>query len=1395
MLPADQLSSELERYVTGRLAHALDLPAWHVDPASTLHDLGAGRAEIDELLLALRTDLGIAADPAGVCQAWDVRRLVSWLADAISPGADPAAAGHPLSIGQRALWYLHQLSPNASAYNVSRALRVGNGALEPAVARELMQQIVDRHPMLRTRYRVVNGEPVQVIDERQAADFAVVDARSFKPPEITEWLRHESTRPFDLEHGPVIRARMLRTGREDIMVVSGHHIALDMWSMLLIGRELLLLYGLRQSRRQAPPPPVAEYTDFVRWQESWLASDRAALAWDHWQRDLAGELPVLRLPQDRPRPAVLAYRGGSHQFWLDSDITARLRALAAAERTTMFVALLAAYQAVLHRYSGQDDLVVASPMSGRTRREFEDVVGYFVNLVLIRAHFQPELPFRTHLHRVRRSVVAALEHQDFPFPTIVQRLAPVRDLSENPFLRAAFALQKAVGFEDEAFAPLVVGPAADGERPVQVSDLTLDTMALDLTAVQADLTLMAVEAGDRLLVSLQYDTDLFDHATIARLGASLRALVADAVTDPDRAVSRLALLGAADRGAIVRGPQGAADDCCVHQLVEAQADRTPDATAVSFGDRTVSYRELDECANAVAARLIALGVGPGQRVALCIDRSIEMVVGLLGVSKAGGVYVPLDPATPAERLRTMVGDAQPTAVLTSGGHLELVSALLDGAGEGPELILLDGPMARRRQRPSSGVGPEDPFYVMYTSGTTGRPKGTINLHAGVVNHLRWRQATFELGPGDRVLHKTPYTFDVSVWELFLPLSVGARLVVAAPGGHLDPAYLKATIEQEQISVVHFVPSMLEVFLDEQDLSGCQRLRYVMCGGESLTESLQRRFFERFDLDLHLCYGPTETCIAVTYLRCTRADVRRGIRIGRPISNTTAYLLDPDGQPVPSGVIGEIHIGGRSVGGGYLHDPALTAQRFVADPFADTAGALMYRTGDLGLLRSDGCIEFVGRRDGQVKVRGFRIELGDVEAALRTHPEVRQVIVRADQAPGGTRLVAYLVARTPEAGLPHATELRSHAERLLPNYMVPAAFVLLDRLPVGPTGKIDVQRLPPADLGSMSRAIVAPRTAVEARVASIWERVLGVSPIGVTDDFFEIGGHSLLAVRLTAALEAEFGQALPVSAVVASPTVEQLASTIADHLHRGPGGSWSPVVTLRAGTDGPAMWWVHPSGGTVMCYHDLAARLDQRWPLYALEARGLRGEAPPHRRIEEMAACYVAAIETTRGGDEPVILGGWSLGGVIAFEMAQQLTRRGRRVGQVFLVDAPAPRHRAAGDKAAGDRAEADVAELPSCGDPLLDIVAAGAQALRAYRAEPASFPVMLVCGTEWPGFDTLDQWKPLCDQAEVHLVEGGHHSLLKEPCVAELARVLGRAVSHQDIPTSRLGVPDLRRQP
>jgi amino acid adenylation domain-containing protein/non-ribosomal peptide synthase protein (TIGR01720 family)/FkbM family methyltransferase len=954
---------------------------------------------------------------------------------------------YPLSHGQQALWFLHQVNPNSPTYNESWLWRIRSD-LDVQLLRSAFQALMARHPTLRTTYANSPAGPVQRVHHAPPVVFEAADASGWRPHQLQERLSEEARRPFDLATGPVMRFYLCRlSAQEHVLLTTTHHIVLDLWSMTVLMGDLQALYAMLKAGvpPQLPPLPVG-YKDFVAWQTRMLAGPEGERLWSYWLKQLGGELPVLQLPTDRPRPPALTDRGATHPFEFSRRLTRGLRELARQEGVTLYPILLASIFALLHRWTGQDDVLVGCLAAGRGQPEFEKVIGFFANMLPLRGDLSGRPTFRSLLRQARKTTLEGLEHQSFPFSMLVQRLLPHRDPSRSPLCDVTLQLQNAHRIDVDPDAERFEMASAE-DRTVRLSfgDAVVELLHLEHPIAKNDVNLMLFQTAGQLAGWAHYNTDLFDAGTIQRLVEHWVNLLEGAVADPDREVASLPLMSELDRRQVLREWNATRIDyprhVCLHDLIQRQVENTPNAIALAFEGRELSYRELNQRSNRLAHHLRRLGVGPDVLVGVCAERSLEMVVALLAVLKAGGAYTPLDPDYPSERLAFMLRDAQAPVLLTQRRLADLL------AEHQAHVVFLDDEVPAWADSPDdnphSAVTADHLAYVIYTSGSTGNPKGCLNTHRGIVNRLLWMQDAYRLTNADRVLQKTPYSFDVSVWEFFWPLLTGARLVLAQPGGHRDPAYLVKLIAEQRITTLHFVPSMLQVFLQEPGLERLDSLRTVVCSGEALSLELQQHFFRRLACQLYNLYGPTEAAVDVTHWTCDWAGGRPVVPIGRPIANIQTYVLDARLRPLPVGVPGELYLGGVGVGRGYLNRPELTASRFVPDPFGDVPGARLYRTGDRVRWLADGQLEYLGRLDFQVKIRGFRIELGEIEVVLQQHPAVGSAAVVVREGVAGDRvLAAYVVPDRKSAptilrwlGLEKEGRLAGRRQQELPNGMV------------------------------------------------------------------------------------------------------------------------------------------------------------------------------------------------------------------------------------------------------------------------------------------------------------------------------------------------------------------------
>jgi amino acid adenylation domain-containing protein len=1048
-----------------------------------------------------------------------------------------------------------------------------------ALARSL-NEVIRRHEILRTTFATRRNQPLQVIAPPWTISLSVTDLRDLSETDredvVQSLIADEARRGFDLLEGPLFRTALLRLSEEDhVLLLTMHHIISDGWSIGVLIREITALYQAYSEGADSPLTALPiQYADFAVWQRQCLEGEAMQAQISYWRQQLQDSPPLLELPIDYPRPAIQTFRGASLPLVLSESLSAALKALSRGEDVTLFMTLFAAFATLLNRYTEQDDIAVGSPIAGRTQVEVESLIGCFVNTLVLRADLSGDPSFTELLGRVKEMALAAYAHQDLPFEKLVEELQPERNLNRTPLFQVMFVMQNA---QDAA---------------LKLPGLELTRLEVSSQTAKFDLTLALEESASGLSGSLQYNTDLFDAESIARMGQHFRTLLQGIADNPRQRLSSLPLLTEEEQhDLLVRWNDTATEypaQSCLHWLFEAQAEQTPHAIAVVFGNEEVTYKDLNTRANKFAHHLRALGVGPEVLVGLMAKRSVEMVVGVLAILKAGGAYLPLEPEYPDERLSFMLTDSGASVLLAQS---TLASRFADFTGT---VVSLDEqPEASETFERARSVTPENLAYVIYTSGSTGQPKGVEVTHASVCNHLRWRQSAYPLSASDSFLQKASISFDISVWEIFAPLLAGARLVLAEPGGQRDSAYLGRLIAEKQITVAHFHPAMLRAVLQEPDAARWTSLRQVFCGGETLPRDTQRLFFDTVSAGLCHQYGPTETTIDVAAWDCLPDDARAVIPIGQPIGNTRLYVLDGELRPVPVGLPGELYVGGVALARAYLNRPGLTAERFVPDPFSPEPGGRLYRTGDHARWLSDGVVQFLGRADAQVKVRGYRVELGEIEAALASHPGVREAAATVHVDAGGERrLVGYVVARSERQ--PSISELRNFLLAKLPDYMAPSSFVFLDSLPLTASGKVNRQALPLPDQSrpELDQAFVAPQTPAEQMIAGVWREVLGTEQIGVDDNFFELGGHSLLATQVVGRLSEAFGFELPLRAIFESPTIAGLSEKIATAVRSEQNITLPPILPVSRDQDLPLsfpqerLWLLHQLHPMSVAYHVL-----------------------------------------------------------------------------------------------------------------------------------------------------------------------------------------------------------------
>ncbi|HEX3682344.1 MAG TPA: amino acid adenylation domain-containing protein [Bryobacteraceae bacterium] len=1285
----------------------------------------------------------------------------------------------PLSFAQQRLWFLSQMEGVSEAYHMPLAWRL-IGDLDRAALKRALDRIVWRHEALRTNFATAGGEPVQRIAEPERGfELQEHDLSEHAGPEIElerhrrdqtqleRRMRDEVDRRFDLEHGRLIRGHLIRLAAgEHVLLIVMHHIVSDGWSMGVFARELSTLYAAYRAEQPDPLPPLTiQYADYAVGQRQRLTGEVFERQSEYWRRTLQGAPGLLELPTDRTRPSQQSFAGEVVEFALDAELTRQLKGLSRRHGMTLYMLVVAAWAAVLARLSGQADVVIGTVVANRTRPEVEGLIGFFVNTQALRVEVKGSVAEL--LERVKARTLEAQEHQELSFEQVVEIVKPARSLSHAPIFQVILAWQ------------------SNGGATLPLPGLKAEPVQLAYNVAKFDLDLGMGEVDQRILGGLAYATALFDRGTIERHAGYLCQALAALVADERQPVDRIPLLSPAERRQLLvewNATQAShQSDRCIHECFEAQAASQPQAIAASDAHRQLSYGDLNAAANRLARHLRTLGVGPDERVAICLDRGVDLLIGLLGVLKAGGAYVPVDPSNPRQRLREIFEDSQPRAVLT---HRQL-RALLPPCRAA--VIVLDqdwNSIAARSPdnlHPQAlGLSPSNLAYVIFTSGSTGRPKGVMVEHRSVVNLLRSMCAEPGIRHDDRVLALTTVSFDIAAFELFLPLLVGAEVVFASGEITTDGWLMGQLIEQRAITVLQATPATWRLLLEDKSWRA-PRVR-ALSGGEALARSLASQVLDRVRA-LWNGYGPTETTIYSTIQQITAHSALSGASepIGRPVAHTRIYILDGHYEPVPTGVTGEIYIGGLGVARGYLGKPDLTLQRFIPDPFASEPGSRMYRTGDLGRWRADGRIEFLGRNDFQVKLRGFRIELCEIEARLAEHPGVRDAVVlaREDHA-GDKRLVAYVTPAKAAQHGPAAIDvevLRAHLSSQLPEYMVPAAYVSLASLPLTSSGKLDRKALPAPDSGAyVTRGYEAPVGDFETTIARVWAEILKLERVGRNDNFFELGGHSLLVVK-AATLLRQSGIETTVAEFFNHPAVESFAASL-----RNASASTArrTAQRIRGGTQTP-LFLVHDGFGDELYFFALARHLPNEWPLY-----GLPSVPPGEPRLDTvpaMAQRLVHLLQQVQAAG-PYRLAGWSFGGVLAYEIARQLLDRGHEVEFLGLLDAFCPH---GFDPARHRETTPEARILPENLAPLSAQQSHNweihSRAMAAYRPAPIAIPLHLFVASERPprspestaslGWEHCVPAHLLYTQA----VPGSHRSMMSPPHIETLSRRLTESVA------------------
>jgi len=1155
----------------------------------------------------------------------------------------------PVSSAQQRMWILYQIEPGASVYNIAARFWL-RGRLDLDLFDRSIAEIVRRHESLRTFFETRDDQPLQLVAPDLLVKSELIDLRDHPPEtrhaEAKKIAQAEAHRRFVLEELPLFRVKLLRTDEEEyVFLWTIHHIIADGWSIGVIIKELGAIYDAFAKGQPSPLPELPiQYPDFTIWQQEWFASEDFKSKLTYCKDRLSGPLAEINLPTDRPRLAIPTLSSSIATVLLPRKLFEDMEHLCRKEGITLFMLLLAAYKTLLWRYTGEKDVVVGSPTANRGRVDVESLIGFFVNTLVLRTEVDGSSSFREFLGKISETCLGAFAHQEVPFEKIVEELRPARAVNRNPLFQTIFYYHK------------------DFVRPLGFGGVNLTSMPSESPGAMFDLNFYVIERSEGLRANIDFSTDLFDVSTIQRMLGHFQSILESAVANPGIALRDIPMLTPVEQKELSetwnQTERNYPKTSSIHQLFEEQVARHGNKTAVESAGRKLTYAELNRMADRLAAQLRERGVKRGDLVGVCLERSVEMVAGVLGILKSGAAYVPMDPAFPTERLGYMVEDAHMPVIVTQESlvkHLPPHQA---------QVVLIDGriPDASVTTLPPVSGG-EDRAYVIFTSGSTGRPKGVQIPHRAVINFLNSMRREPGMVPDDVVVSVTTLSFDIAGLEIFLPLTTGATVVVASRETVTDSRLLSEELQRTRATLMQATPATWWMLL-ESGWKGNSELKGLI-GGEAVPRDLVNKLVP-LCASLWNMYGPTETTIWSTVGRLTAAD--GGVSIGKPIDNTQVYIVSPGLQLQPVGVAGELLIGGEGVAIGYLDRPELTAEKFIPATFGGNPGARLYRTGDLARWRADGTLECLGRMDHQVKIRGFRIEPGEIEAVLSRHPAVRQnaVIVRED-IPGEKRLVGYVI---PSAGkTPEPPELRAYLQSSLPDYMVPATFVVMEQLPLTPNGKINHRALPAPSLGGTNAAIngaAGPSNPTEIKLLVTFERVLNVPVKSVRDSFFDLGGHSLLAVKLMNAIEREFGKRLPLARLFDAPTVEKLAAVIVSQ-NETIAAPWNSLVPIRPQKDKPTLFLIHGAGGNVLLYRELAKALGDDVSIYGFQSQGLERKAKPLGTIEEMAQHYVQELRAFQPSG-PYNLGGYCMGGAVSYEMARIIRKEGGAVGVVALFD-------------------------------------------------------------------------------------------------------------------------------
>ncbi|HLP89583.1 MAG TPA: amino acid adenylation domain-containing protein [Nostocaceae cyanobacterium] len=1324
----------------------------------------------------------------------------------------------PLSFAQSRLWFLDCLEPNNPAYNMAFAYRV-EGNLQQRELEQSFQEIINRHEILRTSFVNQDGSPVQLIHDFVPVPLTVTDLSNLttehQERELKTAVQGEIITPFNLQSVPLLRIHLYKLAAEThVIVLVMHHIISDGWSQGIMIKELSSIYTALCQGQASPLAPLSlQYGDFAHWQQTIFTQTQLPQQLAYWKEKLGRKTTVLELPTDFPRPATPSYQGATVIFKIDREIGDRFKKFCDSHGTTLFMGFLAVFSTLLQRYSGQEDLLIGTPIANRNRKQIEDLIGFFVNTLVIHADLAGNPEFTTLLGRIKEETLEAFAHQDVPFEKIVEEIQPDRNLNQNPLFQVMFILQNA--------------PMGKLELP----DLTFTPLEMEQVTAKFDLSLSIIEAEQEIIGLWEYRTDLFTAETINRMVGHFQTLLTNILANPQQNLAQIPILTVKEQQQLLtqlnHNPVEFNQAKLVHQLIELQAEKTPDAIAVVWEDEHLTYRELNQKSNQLAHYLQSLGVKPDVLVGICVERSLEMIIGLLAVLKAGGAYVPIDPNYPQERIKFMLNDTKVSVLLTQQKlipQLDIPSQI--------QTICLDTDREiigqYSQENPISRVRGNNLAYMIYTSGSTGKPKGVMIEHYSFLNFTQATIHEYQITESDRILEFFSISFDAAVESIYPCLVQGATLVLRTDEILTSIPKFIEKCHQWSITISSLTTAFwhqLAAELNKWNLTLPPSLRLVIFGGEQALLDKVTAWQQQIKTDVKLInnYGPTETTVVATNCSLITKKLTSSVPIGQPIPNMEVYILDPYLQPVPVGVAGELYISGAGVARGYFRRPDLTAEKFVPHPFSQKIGARLYKTGDLVRYLNDGNIEYLGRIDNQVKIRGFRVEIGEIEAILGEHPEILSTaIITNIDASGSKQLIAFVVPKSQPAPSPNT--LREFLKAKLPNYMIPAHFVTLPNLPLTPNGKIDRKALAALKIEQNTNLTkcIPPRTPLENKLVKIWEEMLQIKPVGVTDNFFDLGGHSLLAIKLITAIEKQLQLNLPVVTLFRQGTIEKIAAVLEQ---KSLPSDTDLLIPLQTQGDLPPLFLIHQAGGYALAYSKLAELLGTERPIYGIQAPGIDGKQPPVNSIEELASRYLKIIaDVVPNG--AYLLGGHSLGGQIAFEMAAQLESVNQQVEHLLIIDTHPPLPTTQEDtEALNDDAAIlsfiveqvgihfneniqispqELAEVnqdekfayvlkvlrqhqiipPDAGENLisglLNVYKASLQATLAYQPKPIKSEISLFTtdslAAQFPDDVTLG-WQNLTNgEVKTFSIPGEHQTLLKLPHVEQLAGIIKEVI-------------------